>query len=378
MRRFAVVVVALALATSCAHAGEVELSRLKLPPGFNIRVFASVPRARMMAFTPGGTLLVSETAEGKVVALPDPQPTGRAQRIVTVLSGLNLPHGLAFHQGKLYIAESDAVSRYDWNEAALHVANGQKIADLPGAGEHFTRTILFANGKLYVSIGSDCNICIEQDPKRATVLEMNPDGSAAHIFARGLRNAVGLALNPKTGTVWVTDNGRDYLGDNLPPDEIDDLGRGGDFGWPYCYGNRVPDPAHEAEGEKRCPSTIPPVVELQAHSAPLGLAFYEGSSFPLDYRNNLFVAYHGSWNRSIPTGYKVVRIPLDEVFGRVMGGTKSEPQDKVKDFITGWMPDHERAAVMGRPVDVIFGRDGAMYVSDDDAGVVYRVTYQPR
>ncbi len=355
-------------AASCSRAAQMDISRLKLPPGFNIRVFATVPRARMMTFTPGGTLLVSETAEGKIVALPDPQHTGRAQRVATVLSGLNLPHGLAFHEGKLYVAETDAVSRYDWNETALRASAPHRIAELPGAGMHFTRTILFSNGKLYVSIGSDCNVCVEEDPKRASVLEMNPDGSGARVFARGLRNAVGLALNPTTGTVWVTDNGRDDLGDDLPPDEIDDLGHaGGDFGWPYCYGKRIPDPAHKAEGERHCPSTIPPLVELQAHSAPLGLAFSPGvvqkMSFPPQYRNNLFVAYHGSWNRSVPTGYKVVRIWL---------------QGRVEDFITGWLPGHNRRQAMGRPVDVIFERDGAMYISDDDAGVVYRVTYMAK
>lgn len=358
----------LAFAFLPALAAELNLDQLRLPPGFRINVFADVPRARKMAFSPGGVLLVSETATGRVVALPDLRHAGRAGRVVDVLVGLTLPHGIAFHQGKFYVAETDSISRYDWDERTLRATNRTAISRLPGDGEHFTRTILFANGKLYASVGSDCNVCIEEDPERATVLEMNEDGSGKHIFARGLRNAVGLALSPKTGTIWVTENGRDDLGDDLPPDEINDLARGGgDHGWPFCYGNRVPDPAFKQEGEKRCPSTVPPVVNLQAHSAPLGLAFYEGTSFPPEYQNNLFVAYHGSWNRTVPTGYKIVRIPLTE---------KGEPQGKVEDFITGWLPGESRRNVVGRPVDVIFGPDGALYISDDQAGVVYRVTYQ--
>ncbi len=364
MRRVAAL---LLLSLFSARAAELDMSRLKAPAGFRVTLFARVPGARMMAFSPAGVLLVTSTDSGKVFALPSPRRQREVKPIV-ILSGLNRPHGIAFEHSELYIAETDRIRRYAWDERKLQAASPSMVARLPGDGEHFTRTILFARGKLYASVGSDCNVCIERDPDRAVVLEMNEDGRNAHVFARGLRNAVGMALNPLTRSVWVTENGRDELGEDVPPDEIDDLGKnGGDFGWPYCYGDRIPDPAHNTEGEKRCPSTIPPVFNLQAHSAPLGLAFYEGNIFPPEYRNNLFVAYHGSWNRRVPTGYKVVRIPLD---------AKGHPQGRVDDFITGWMPDHDRAAVMGRPVDIVFGPDGAMYISDDDAGVIYRVTYQ--
>jgi glucose/arabinose dehydrogenase len=304
------------------------------------------------------------------VALPDPMHAGKAERTVEVLSGLNEPHGLAFYQGKLYVAENGRVRRYDWDEASLKASNPQKLADLPTGGGHSTRTILFHRGKMYISAGSSCNVCIEKDPRRASVMEFNPDGSGQKIFTRGLRNAVGLAINPKTDTVWVTVNGRDWLGDDLPPETVYDLGKdsGGDAGWPYCYGDRVPDSNFTKPGDDRCKSVIEPKVQMQAHSAPLGLAFYEGSQFPADYQNNLFVVFHGSWNRSVPTGYKVVRVKLDD---------KGQPQGVTQDFITGWIAPGEtkKGRWMGRPVGIVFGSDGAMYVTDDAANAIYRITY---
>ena len=178
-----------------------------------------------MAFSPGGVLLVTDTSDGTVLALPDPKHTGRAERRCRCSSGLNAPHGIAFHKGKLYIAEINAVRRYDWDESQLRAGNSQKIADLPGSGGgHSTRTILFANGKMYVAVGSSCNVCVEDDKRRAAVTEYNEDGSGQRIFASGLRNAVGLTVNPKTNTIWATDNGRDWLGDDLPPEEVNDLG----------------------------------------------------------------------------------------------------------------------------------------------------------
>ncbi len=347
-----------------------DLRKLKLPDGFHISVFANdIDGARMLTLSPGGVLLVSESGEGKVVALPDPSHTGKAARVVNVLSGLNEPHGIAFYQGKLYVAENDKVRRYDWDEANLRATNPTKLADLPGRGGHSTRSIVFHDGKMYISAGSSCNVCIEKDPRRAAVMEFNPDGSGMKIFAKGLRNAVGIAVNPKTDTVWVTVNGRDWLGDNLPPETIYDLGKnGGDGGWPYCYGDRIPDPNFTKSGDNRCASVLEPKVQMQAHSAPLGLAFYEGSMFPPEYRNNLFVAFHGSWNRSTPTGYKIVRVKLDD---------RGQPIGGAQDFVTGWLASGEtkRGRWMGRPVGIAFADDGSMYVSDDAGGVIYRVTY---
>ena len=355
-----------------AYAGKTrfDLAQLKAPPGFHISVFAQdVDGARMMIFTPGGVLLVSEAGEGKVVALLDSKHVGKADKTVTVLQGLNEPHGLAFFEGKLYVAENDKVRRYDWDEANLRATNPQKLADLPTGGGHSTRSIVFHGGKMYVSAGSSCNVCIEKDPRRATVMEFNPDGSGQKIFAKGLRNAVGLAVNPKTDTVWVTVNGRDWLGDELPPETIYDLGKdGGDAGWPYCYGDRVPDQDFTKPGDGRCNNVLEPKVQMQAHSAPLGLGFYAGSQFPAEYRNNIFVAFHGSWNRDVPTGYKVVRVKLDD---------KGQPVGVAEDFITGWLAPGEtkKGRWMGRPVGIVFGSDGAMYLSDDAGGVVYRITY---
>jgi glucose/arabinose dehydrogenase len=355
---------------SVAEQTPFNLKQLHLPDGFHIAVFAdNIDSARMLTFTPGGVLLVSESGEGKVVALPDPRDTGKAAREVDVLSGLNEPHGIAFYQGKLYVAENDKVRRYDWDEANLRATNPAKLADLPTGGGHSTRSILFHGSKMYISAGSSCNVCIEKDPRRATVMEFNPDGSGQKIFAKGLRNAVGIAGNPKTDTVWVTVNGRDWLGDDLPPETIYDLGKnGGDAGWPYCYGDQAPDPNFTKAGDNRCASVLEPKVQMQAHSAPLGLAFYEGTMFPAEYRNNIFVAFHGSWNRSIPTGYKVVRVKLDDN-GQPVGGAQ--------DFITGWLAAGEtkHGRWMGRPVGIAFAADGSMYLSDDAGGVIYRITY---
>ena len=355
-----------------AHAEKTpfDLKQIKLPDGFHIAVFAdNIDGARMLTFTPGGVLLVSESGEGKVVALPDAKRTGKADRVVDVLSGLNEPHGIAFYQGKLYVAEYDKVRRYDWDETNLRATNSKTLTDLPTGGGHSTRSLLFHGGKMYVSAGSSCNVCIEKDSRRAAVMEFNPDGTGQKIFANGLRNSVGLAVNPKTDTVWVTVNGRDMLGDDLPPETIYDLGKGGvDAGWPYCYGDRAPDTDFTKPGDNRCQSVIEPKVQMQAHSAPLGLAFYEGSMFPPEYRNNLFVAFHGSWNRSVPTGYKVVRVKLDD---------KGQPQGGAQDFITGWLAPGEtkKGRWVGRPVGIVFGSDGSMYLSDDAGGVIYRVTW---
>ena len=358
----------LLLTSSCTRAQELQLRQLQLPEGFHISVFAHSSEPRMLTFSPGGVLLASDVTDDKILAFPDPKHTGHADGVM-VAESLHRPHGIAFYNGKLYVAEIDQVQRFDWNEATMKATNGKVIAQLSTeGGGHSTRTVVFHHDKMYVATGSSCNLCDEKDQRRATVARYNPDGSGMEIFARGVRNTVGMAVNLKTDTIWGTDNGRDQLGDDIPPDKINDLGSGGDFGWPACYGNRIPDPGGLGGGAKRCPNTIPPKVELQAHSAPLGLAFYEGNMFPSEYRGDLFVALHGSWNRKIPTGYKIVRVRLDD---------KGQPKG-VENFITGWLkPGETKHGVhMGRPVGIAFADDGAMYISDDEGGVIYRVVWE--
>jgi glucose/arabinose dehydrogenase len=359
---------ALLLLIGCARTSAVDAAQLTVPAGFRIANFADTKASpRVMAFTPGGVLLVTSTSDGSVLALPDANRDGRADRVATILQDLDAPHGIAFYQGKLYVAETGRVLRYDWNEAQLRATSPQAIARVPRGGGHLTRTLLFAKGKMYVSVGSSCNVC-EDDEGRAAVHEFNPDGSAHRIFASGTRNAVGLDLSPQTGTVWASENGRDWLGDDLPPDEINDFGKnGGDFGWPYCYGKRVPDVKYSRLATTRCPNTVPSKVDLQAHSAALGMAFYTGKMFPQEYRNDLFVAYHGSWNRSVPTGYKVVRIRLN---------AQGEPQG-TEDFLTGFVPANEtrKGTYKGRPAGVAVSPEGALYVSDDSGGSIYRITW---
>ena len=343
-------------------------ARVALPPGFRIETFASgLGSARFMAWSPRGDLLVSITRQGKVLALPDRNGDGRVDRVVTVVEDLDLPHGLAFHQGFLYVAETGRVIRYRYHPEQMKVEGPPQVIvpDIPRGRGHFTRTIAFGpDGKLYLSVGSSCNVCIEQDPRRAAIVRYNPDGSGEELFATGLRNAVGILWHPETHQLWVTNNGRDWLGDDLPPDYVTSVKEGAFYGWPYCYahqGKVVLDP--EFGQADRCRQMAPPVVEIQAHSAPLGLALYTGRQFPEEYRGNLFVALHGSWNRSVPTGYKVIRVKLN---GRHV--------QKVEDFATGWL---QGTRAGGRPVDLLMAPDGALFLSDDRQGMIYRIRYAP-
>ena len=324
--------------------------------GLEIGVFAAgFGHARMLAESPSGELVLSEHFEGRVLKLADRDADGVAEEIVPILTGLNIPHGLAFVGDVLFVAETDRVLRLDvWWDGA----SAREIIRLPGGGHHQTRSLAVGpDGKLYASIGSSCDVCVEGDPMRATVWRFNPDGSGAEPYATGLRNAVGLAWQPGTGLLWVTDNERNELGEDIPPDELDVLRPGGDYGWPYCFGQRVVDPAFGSP--ERCARTEPPMLELPAHAAPLGLAFYDGAQFPPAYRGDLFVALHGSALRERVVGYSLIRVPIRD-------GRAQPPEDVVR----GWRVGETS---WGRPVAPFVGRDGSLYLTDDKAGLVYRL-----
>lgn len=339
--------------------------KLSVPDGFTVRYFArNVSGVRFMALGPGGVVYATQPGAGRVIRLPDANHDGVADSVEVVVTGLRQPHGLAFHKGALWVANTDGVVRVSLGANGLASGAPVYVNHYEAGGGHWSRTVIFGHDSaMYVSVGSTCNICIEQSTDRAAVLRFNEDGSGKRVYASGLRNAVGLAVNPRTGAIWASQNERDDLRpehENLPPEEINILTDGGDYGWPYCYGDRVPNP--EYNDAARCAHTIPPALGMQAHSAPLGITFLDrASKLPADYRGDALVAFHGSWNRSVPTGAKVVRIHV-----------RNDKPVSVEDFITGWQPAN--GSRWGRPVDVLVASDGSVLVSDDAGGAIYRVT----
>ena len=340
---------------------------LTLPAGFAIAVYAEqLPGVRLMALGPEGDVYATLTEAGRVVRLRDSDHNGGADSVAVVADGLNLPHGLAFRGDTLYVAENHRVVRFDRPGVNPTVV----VANLPSDGGHFTRTILFSRDHLFVSVGSSCNLCDEQDPRRAAVVRYDLDGSGERLFATGLRNSVGLTLHPETGEIWATNNDRDNLGDNVPPDRVNVLREGGFYGWPFCYLPNQPNPEYQRTSG-RCAEAIGPAVTLPAHTAPLGLRFYTGQMFPPEYRGDVLIALHGSWNRTVPIGYEVVRVDMEN--GRPVG----EPQP----FVSGWL-ESRRMAIggvagrgWGRPVDALVLEDGSLLISDDEGGRIYRVTH---
>lgn len=340
-----------------------QLNNIKLPEGFKINIYAdNLSGPRFMAIDRQGIPLVALRNSGKIVALPDLDNNGIADEKVVKSSGLNRPNSLAFYNDWIYIAESNRIIRYRYHGYKKKLTDKQIIIDkLPNNG-HYTKSIIFGNdNKLYLSIGSSCNNCIDKDKRRGTIMQYNPDGTDGKIYATGLRNSVGLTVNPYNKKLWATDNGRDWLGDNLPHEEINIIKEGRHYGWPFCYDNRFPDPDYK--DETICTKTEKPAFKMQAHSAPLGLTFYNSEQFPPEYRGDLFVAFHGSWNRSIPTGYKVVRIKI-----------RNNIPVSIEDFASGWLTGNRKS---GRPVDIIVNKQGALLVSDDYGGRIYRIYYDP-
>lgn len=332
---------------------------LTVPKGWKAELFVSgVPSARFFSLRDDGVIFLSLSKEGRVVALPDDNKDGVADTVVTVLSGLDYPHGLVWNNGWLYVAETTRIMRYkDLNGDYIPDLTQGVVSNLPAGGNHISRSIAIGpDNMLYVSVGSSCNVCVD-DPHRAAILRYTLNGEKEETYATGLRNAVGIVFNPQTGDLLGTDNGRDFLGDNEPPDEVNIIKEGANYGWPACFGDKRQDPDLKPSADY-CANTESPYLNLPAHSAPLGLGFLSGNKLPADYKGSLLVAFHGSWNRSAPTGYKVIRARVTPTGESV-----------VDDFASGWLVS---GAAWGRPVDVIQGADGAVYVSDDSAGAVYR------
>lgn len=358
-----------------------SLPGFEMPPEFSLSIFAkNVPGARAIEMDPKGRILVSQTGEGKIVALSDTDNDHVADQQKVLASGLNKPHGMAFQCDTvdkcfLYVAENDALIRFPYDANMLALGKEEKlmsIGSLPN-DHHFTRSLLFLpspnEDTLLVSVGSSCNVCNEKDPDNATILSYNIKTGKKELYAKGLRNAPFMALNPVSGKVYATEMGRDNLGDNIPPDEINIIenknNQPQNYGWPICYGKNIHDTQFDKNTYIRNPCMepfeIPSFVDLQAHSAPLGLAFIPEEGWPEEYWYNLLVAYHGSWNRTVPTGYKIVRIKMNAK-GEYLG---------TEDFITGWLTKNGNKT--GRPVDIKVFSGGVAYISDDSSGLIYRL-----
>jgi glucose/arabinose dehydrogenase len=358
----------LALAFVCAMpacAQTLPLDRISLPPGFKIEVLARLENPREMVLGSEGTLFAGSMRAGNVYAIKL-QP-GAPARVTTVASGLDRPIGVAFRGGALYVSATDRVLRLDDIEHRLDSPPKPVLVNknFPNSAGHGGKFIAFGpDGKLYVPSGAPCNIC-EPDPDRyANLMRMNPDGSQLEVFARGIRNTVGFDWDPDTHDIWFTDNGRDMLGDDLPPDELDHAAKPGmHFGYPYCHAGTIADP--EYGGRHSCAEFAVPAQNLGPHVASLGMRFYTGTQFPAVYRKQIFIAEHGSWNRSRKSGYRVSVVKLE-------GGRAVSYQP----FATGWLQGEQ---AWGRPADVLVMPDGSLLVSDDYAGAIYRISYaEPR
>jgi len=345
----------------------LPLDKIKLPKGFSISVFAEVDNARSMAISPAGTIFVGNRNEDKVYAVKDTDGDGKADKKWTIATGLNMPNGVAFREGDLYVAEVSRIHKFAGIESHLDNPGKSQIIyeKYPTESHHGWKYIAFGpDGKLYVPVGAPCNICESKDPIYASITRMNADGTGLEIFANGVRNTVGFTWHPTTKQMWFTDNGRDMLGDDVPSCELNTATKEGlHFGFPYCHEGSVKDPEF---GDKRpCSDFVKPADKLGAHVAPLGLKFYTGKMFPTDYSNQIIVAEHGSWNRTKKSGYNLTLVKVD-ANSKVTGHSV---------FAAGWL-DEDTQKVWGRPVDVLVLPDGSMLVSDDQANVIYRITYK--
>jgi glucose/arabinose dehydrogenase len=370
-----VVAGATALASAQTPPSPVQLEKLALPPGFTISVYAEgVRAARGMALGARGTLFVGSMTAGQVYAVLDKNKDGKADEVKVIASGLQRPSGVAFRNGSLYVAASTKIVRLDAIEDTLDAPPAPvTVVDGLPAVHHSWKYLAFGpDGLMYVTVGSSCNVCERLDePRFATIVRMKPDGTNAEIFASGVRNSVGFDWSPVTHEMWFTDNGRDDLGDDVPNDELDVAPSAGlHFGFPYCHQGDTPDP--EFGAKRPCADFVPPAQKLGPHVAAIGMRFYTGTMFPAAYRNAIFIAEHGSWNRSTPLGYRVM-------VARVSGRTVTSYESFVEGFLQGIRGRASATGATGdafaRPADVIVLPDGSLLISDDQNGRIYRVTY---
>lgn len=350
--------------------GSGEIVNVDVPDGFEVTVFADdLTGPRFINFDEDGLLHVADRGNDRIIALPDNNQDGTADEVIVVADGLEKPHSLVFHENAWYVGVPSGVVRLEDNDSDGTFESRTILIDtFNPPGQHSTRTVEFLpDGRMVISAGSTCNVCDEDDPRRAAItIYDDPVGQDAatgeRIFATGLRNAVGLAIHPETGELWASNNGRDLIGDDIPPETIYIVKNGLNYGWPTCHSGDIVDP--DMGNANSCDGVEPPVVEMQAHMAPLGIVFYTGDTFPAEYHGDLFIAQHGSWNRSVPVGYKISRLPLEG----------STPAGELEDFASGWLNRGDNT-VDGRPVGLAVGPDGALYASDDKAGVIYRIAY---
>ncbi|MBK6832369.1 MAG: sorbosone dehydrogenase family protein [Flavobacteriales bacterium] len=344
--------------------GDPELADIVLPPGFTISVYAEgLPSARAMCWGAEGTLFIGSLDAGAVYAVRDTNSDGKADERYTIATGLQMPVGVAFKEGSLYVSAVDRILRFDGIENRLTIPPTPVIVteSYPDDTHHGWKFIAFGpDGKLYVPVGAPCNICLSEDSIYASITKMNDDGSGREIIANGVRNTVGFDWHPETKELWFTENGRDWLGDDSPDCELNHLQREGDhFGYPFCHAGTVADP--EFGDQRPCNQFVPPAAKLGPHVAPLGMRFYTGTQFPSKYRNAIFIAEHGSWNRSKPIGYRVV-----------VAFPQADGSATIEVFAEGWL---QGTRASGRPVDVLVAPDGSLLVSDDAMDMIYRISY---
>lgn len=357
--------------SSCgSYSGNADqvIKNLHMPDGFHIEAYAEdVAHVRSMALSPKGVVYAGTRGEGKVYALVDDNEDYKADRVITIAEGLRGGNGVAYRDGSLYVSDISRILRFDNIDSNLDNPPEPVVItrNYPGEGHHGWRYMAFGpDGKLYVAVGAPCNICESGKEIFATITRINPDGSGREIIARGVRNSVGFDWHPETGDLWFTDNGRDWLGDNKPPDELNHLKKEGlHFGYPYLHGYKIRDPQFGEQGKNMDMDFTTPAQALGPHVASLGMLFYTGSMFPETYRNQIFIAEHGSWNRSEKIGYRITMVSLEE-----QEAISYEP------FISGWLQENE--SVWGRPVDILQLDDGSLLISDDYGGTIYRLTYK--